>query len=543
MSQNSLRSNLSAARFPFLSTKMGRSIILAQYDENYDRTVQFSSEDVSGKGIPQVYYMHNVVPTVEGFQSVAFKQLVPGVVNVTDFNQAIPVRDSNDNTMLFSPGLGENYVYTAVLNAWQSTDAFAPGAVKNTTNISYVYLQGAHYICIAGQGVYQYDPVTNHMVAVTFIGVTMAAIFGITTSSGYMIAYDLTTSYWSSVANPLDFTPSLVTGAGSGTPLDAKGNIVTAKQISGGFVMYTTANAVSAQYTGNVRFPFIFKEVVGSGGVQDSNQVSYLSNYATHYAITSSGVQQITRDQAVPVFDDVSDFISTLVYEDFDSSTRVFTETKLSTPVATKLVLISDRYLCFSYGLGVNNYSYALVHDLALKRWGKLKFPHVAAFEYNWPNLFGTTTFTGLTGRSFAALWGTSFTELSTKGVTAPAPRSSFAFMQANGAVWQVDMEDMIAAPDSVFIIGKYQQSRNRLFTLHSVNVDNLYTANPWKVFSLYSLDGKNNLPPVDGSLLGDNNNTVDCGFRLTGINASIGIIGTFNLNTITINFTKHGQR
>ena len=543
MSQNSLRSNLSAAKFPLLSGKMGRSIILPQYDENYDRTVQASSADELGKGIPQVYYMHNVMPTPEGFQSVGFIQRVPGVAGVSNFDQAIALRDGSDNNFIYSPGYGNNYIFNAMLGAWQSTNPFASGAVYNKTNISYCFLQGNHYLCIQGQGVYQYNSSTNQLTAVTFTGLVMANIKGICTSSGYLICYDNTTMYWSSVINPLDFVPSLTTGAGSGTPTDLKGMLVTGLQIAGGIVAYSTQNAVSAQYTGNIRFPFVFKEVVGSGGIQNSEQVSYLANFSEHYALTSSGVQKIDRNQAVSMFDDVTDFLSANFYEDFDTSTFTFTETKLSKALSTKIALISDRYLVISYGTSVGSFSYALVYDMALKRWGKLKIAHVDSFEYNWPNLFGTVSYAKLSPRAFNDLTGTAYKDISNQQKIAPIARTSLAFIQANGAVWTVDMTEQTQAFDSVFIIGKYQQSRNRVFTIHTAEFDNLYTAFPYAAYALISLDGKNNQPPIVGALLNSAANTAFFGFRATGVNASLAVIGTFSLNTIVVNFTKHGQR
>lgn len=544
MSQNSLRSQLSSAHFPFLSGKMGRTIVLPQYDQNFDRTNQGAGEsDTLGKGVPQVYYMHNVMPIVEGYQSVAFKQQIPGVEGVDNFNQVFPLRDSNDNNFLYVPADGDNYVFTGNLAAWQTTDPFPVGAVYKKTNISYAYIQNQHYICVQGQGVFQYDAELNVLNPVNFDGLVMTEIRGICTSSGYLLCYDSLSVYWSSAVTPTDFVPSLITGAGSGAPTDAKGDIVTVLQISGGFIIYTTANIVSAQYSGNIRYPFIFKEVVNSGGLQRPEQVSYVSNSSEHFAITSAGIQKIDRNQATAVFDDATDFISCNKFEDFNPDTLVFSEQTLLRPLFTKLVLISARYLVLSYGVVDGLYTHCIVYDLALKRWGKLKIAHVDSFEYNWPNRFGPVSYADMKGTTIASYLGTSYRDISAQQRIAPTPRTSIAFIQADGAVYTVEMADGAPAADSVFVLGKYQFVRSRVFQLHSVDIDNLYTEHGYAVYALPSLDGKNNGAPVLGSILGESANTVHAGFRLTALNVSLMLMGTFSLNCVTVNFSKTGQR
>lgn len=539
MAQTSLRCNLSSAKFPLVSSKMGRSIVLPQFDQNLER----SGDEKFPGALPQVYYMHNVIPTPEGFQSVAFTQQVDGVIGVDNFDQVFNLRDSSDNSFIYSPGSGTNYIFNAMIGAWQSTNPTPIGAVYSKTNISYCYLQGLHYLCVQGQGVFRYDPVSNQLISLVFSGITMTDIVGIATSSGYLIVYDAFTVYWSSVVNPIDFVPSLTTGASSGTPTDLKGKIVSVLQIAGGIIVYSTGNAVSAQYTGNIRFPFTFKEVVGSGGIQSSDQVTYASNFAEHYAITSVGLQRFDRNQAVVVFDDVADFLAARKFEDFDYTTLVFTEESLSQQLLTKLTLISSRYLIISYGKYPNTFRYALFCDLALKRWGKLKIDHADCFEYGWPNLFGVVTYEKLLGTPISSLRGTAYRDLSVQQRVAPEVKTSIAFLQASGAIFTLDVSESMTAQDSIFILGKFQHSRNRLITLHTAEVDNLYTDKPYQCKVLYSLNGKDNQPAVAGAVLNTSALSAKFGFKVTGINLSLMVLGTFSLNTVIINYTRHGNR
>lgn len=75
---------------------------------------------------------------------------------------------------------------------------------------------------------------------------------------------------WSSLIDPTDFTPSLVTGAGGGAVQGAKGDIVCCVSHTIGLVIYTNQNAVAAPTSGNARYPFNFRELVASGGIASS---------------------------------------------------------------------------------------------------------------------------------------------------------------------------------------------------------------------------------------------------------------------------------
>ena len=52
-------------------SRAGRSVIVPQIDQNYDRRVDPTGEQKT-PGIPQALYLENVLPTVEGYQSVGF---------------------------------------------------------------------------------------------------------------------------------------------------------------------------------------------------------------------------------------------------------------------------------------------------------------------------------------------------------------------------------------------------------------------------------------------------------------------------------------
>ena len=83
------RLNLASAIFPFYTEAYGRSIMIPGGDENFDR--YNAANTTPDKGVPQVFYMHNVLPIAGGFQSIGYEQQIPGLPGAIDFDQNILV--------------------------------------------------------------------------------------------------------------------------------------------------------------------------------------------------------------------------------------------------------------------------------------------------------------------------------------------------------------------------------------------------------------------------------------------------------------------
>ena len=77
MAQITYRANLSAKSFPFISDNWGRTVIVPQYDNTFNRELSSQEDSDRDVGIPQAYYMHNVMPTAQGFQSVGWRDRRP----------------------------------------------------------------------------------------------------------------------------------------------------------------------------------------------------------------------------------------------------------------------------------------------------------------------------------------------------------------------------------------------------------------------------------------------------------------------------------
>lgn len=512
MAQTKYRGNLSAKWFPFISEWFGRSVIVQANDQNFNRQVTSDQDLDKDRGIPQVYYCHNIMPSAEGLQSVGY--LNPVVGSYVGMNNIITLRAVDGSTVLFARDSSNNsYVCAFGSSTWTSITS-APG----TSGVPYTTatINGQTYIMYANVGLYTYT--AGALVHVGFTGLVENTVLGITSSFGYMIAYTTTSIAWSStlvdpvVTDPIDFTPSQLTGAGGGAVQAIKGKITLCLSHFLGFIIYTNINAIAAVYSGNVNYPFNFREIVGSGGLAGSNLIDYDPNSGNHYAYTTSGIQLVSVSATQTVMPEATDFLAGKYFEDFNESTLAFTSTILTSPMKKNLTIIADRYMVLSYG--VNSLTHALVYDVTMKRYGKLKVNHNDCFEYR---------------------------------VAVPEtidnPRDSIAFMQDSGSIVVVDFNYGSSVGDGVLILGKYQFVRESLLQLQEVNLENIRAGNSFNCYDMTTLDGKTLQTPVAGYLSANSGSYRKYSFHLTGINHSLLLIGNFFLDSIELAFNIHGKR
>jgi len=513
MAQIVYRGNLSAKVFPFISEWFGRSVIVQGQDQNFNRQVASSEDLDKDRGIPQIYYCHNVMPSAAGFQSIGFDSKVVGTGSNFQENQTL--RDTAGNQVFFSNNTdGTNWVLPYGATTWQQINTI-PGTVGAT--VTTAAINGQSYVFFANVGCYMYQASSNTLIPIIFSGLDVTTIIGITSANGYMIAYSTTAIAWSSTVphlvptDPIDFTPSLTTGAGGGNIEAAKGKIVFCLTHFLGFIIYTTTNAISAVYSGNANYPYNFREIVNSGGLASSSLVGYDPNTGNHFTYTTSGMQMVSVNQTQTMFPEITDFITCGYFEDFDEVNQVFNTQVLTTPLVKKLTVISDRYLIMSYG--VTNLTHCLVFDTVQKRYGKLKINHVDCFEYH-PN---TTS-------------------------AADTPRNSIGFLQSNGSIQVVNFKYAGSNSSGVMILGKYQYVRSRTLQLEGMEIDSIKQGNNLIVNCLTSIDGTNTINK--GSYLtASNGNYRKYSFHSVGINHSILFIGNFYLDSFVLTFNIHGRR
>lgn len=510
MSQITYRGNLNAKVFPFVAEYFGRSIIVPGQDQNFSRQLGSNEDPDKDKGIPQVYYCHNVMPSAQGLQSIGYTTPVGPLPMETSFIGINILRDAATGSEVFfsSTSDGRNFVLPFGNPSWRQINTIGGTAGKVVT---VAFVNGQTYLYFATIGCYKYVAASDTLVAVTLAGLTVGLVLGITAASGYMLAWGLSTVSWSSTVDPTDFVPSSVTGAGGGAVEAVKGNIVGCVAHQMGFIVYTIENAVAASYSGNAKYPFNYREIVASGGLGTLDYISYDADSGNQYAYTTSGFQLVSMTSSTTVFPELTDFIAGRYFEDFDEILLAFISTSLTSPMVKSVSVVSSRYLVVSYG--ITSLTHAIVFDMATKRFGKLKIPHVKCFE--WKLLTPTVIET---------------------------PRESLAFLQLDGTIKLVDFTYTSTNSTGILICGKYQYVRSRLLQLEGVDLENVKQVGNFKLYDMYTLDGKNT-HTVEGTLAQNTGVFREYKFHSTGVNHSLLFKGGFYLVSIELVFNIHGRR
>lgn len=515
MAQVPYRGNLSAKVFPFLSSQFGRSVIVAGIDQvNASQTGGESSGGDSN--IPQAYYMHNVIPTAQGYKSVGYKNILPAAG--FNFDKVFTVRDPDMvRGWLGVTTSGALYLYRAGDITWTDITAQVTGWTGG--NVSIAYANGYTYLCLAGFNVYKLSVAAKTVTVIDLIGVVENKIVAITASSNYLVITDGVTIFWSSTISPEDFVPSLITGAGSGKPSDLEGLIVALVPLTSGFAVYSSVNVVIASYSQNARFPWVYRGAANSEGVSDIQHITVGADEGTHYAWTSAGIQKISNTgAAVTSMPEVTDFLVGYEFEDFNSLTNTLVSSYSTTPFKLKLAFIAARYLVISYG--VDYLTHALVYDTSLKRWGKLKLNHAACFE--------------VTLNSDGKLIQN----------TSPSAKKTLGFVLIDGSVTVCNFENNANISDSVLILGKFQLIRSRLVTMDHISLESVDTASDFSVLLVTSLDGKSPIhTPLQLSANKSSEKFREYPAHATGVNHSLVLKGKFHLNSFLLNMHVNGRR
>ena len=529
MSFDTFTAALNVDSFPFVTDLLPRPVLLTGLDvpPRVPRT-DLGTFESKNPELAQHIYAQNVMPSSEGLMSVGYQQIIPAIVGQTHFDEAIVLRDVDENVFLFSPGHGNNFIYRADVGTWVSNNPIA--SLDENILVTRAFVNGRTFVCYGNTGVFEYDTATNSFNEVTVVGMNKADIDGISASNNYLLAWNNIEIRWSSLVDPLDLTPSIFTGAGFATPQDVRGPIRNIVPISGGFIAYTTRNAVAALYTNNARAPFAFKEISNTGGIIHPEEISLEATLGFHYAFSSAGLQKITASNSEVVSVAATDFIAGRMIETFDTVTNTLTVEKLSTDLALKIAYVSNRYLVISYGKATSphkEFTHAIVLDTQLKRWGKLKVDHTDCFTYPYPSLIGQ--------------------------LSEVRAKQSMAFLQKDGTVLLCILDYREMQDQGVLMLGRFQRTRGQAITLQTIEFENLTTAYPPSVYLLLSDDGKNYVSVQPLQLLSNGNTYKKYGApsysgsgaapRRTAKSFSALITGTFELSTAMFTVTRHGNR
>lgn len=395
MAQNKISLNLSAADFTLSYRFKGPSVIVQGMDQNaYAAQAWFTGEtNQRGTNIPQVAYCENTIPTNEGYRSVAYKYFIDSVSTAERFIKVVTVFDGFGSSCLVGVTADRKLFICSAYTAGK----WIPLALPVGTPAWFTYkgvtsttVTNNAVLCIRGIGIFTLNVPASTLSTSTVTGIDATLVTGVCAAKGYLIAYDDTRIYWSSTENPFDFTPSLITGAGSGVPEGLKGKIVLCKEIDQGFIVYADACIISCAYSSNKAIPWIFALLSGGSGIRHEDAVAYDINMFNHFAWTAAGLVGIELHKANPILPQVTDFIAsglsdaTLSYESapvttFDARDK---EVRLSM-VASRYVFISFGYLSEEIDNEgrIPQLIQSFVWDTQLKRWGKLNVNHIQIFE------------------------------------------------------------------------------------------------------------------------------------------------------------------
>jgi hypothetical protein len=510
------RANLSSAVFPMTLADAGRTVISQQGDQNYDKRVdpQGTQKDA---GIPQAIYLQDVIPTVNGYQSIGYnsdtKPMPPRqsgtgtLALVQSFVVDVPGRSlpailvQRQGTLSYHDVVSIPITFST---SWQY-QATTVRPVKGLEDSTIATVRGVNYWC-DGNTIFSFtiDPNTYQVTFLSLLtvitGITIATIKAICSSYNYLIAIDdNNVVHWSSTTTPTDFVPSLVTGAGSEIPSDLQGQARFILTHPDGFIIYSDRNAVFARYTGNARYPFKFTPIADAGGYTTVKQVSGNNQSLVHYGLDNSNKVQILKEgRAELVAPEVTTYLERKTYRDtFDYATNAFGKTNL--PLYAVHFLL-DRYIIIG----------DFVYDTLLQRYGKLSYDYHSICASDRYVVFIPNNSTGK-----------------------PAKLS-------------FDIYDSLATFQGVLLLGKFQVVRSRNIKLEGVEVESsqdasLVTPN----FSMYlypSLDGKNFLSPIELTCT-FSDELITAPVHNTAKNHSILLKGAFDINTLQLDFTIAGGR
>jgi hypothetical protein len=499
MAQRQYRVDLLNADFPLLSEQQGRTVIGSTKEE-------IATKDNK----PTVQYCHNVMPSSYGLDSIGYTSVVNAFVGAVAFEDVRAIYgDERSRIYLAWDTEGAAYSLKPGDTTWLALPATVPatgGPGFSIESVTVGTVNGISYIFYAGIALFTYDEATDTLVEAVTTGLAVVNMLGVAASSGYLIAYAKDSLAWSGLVNPVDFTPSQITGAGGGKVAEIGGAIIFVLPTTTGIIIYTETNAVSGDYTGNSLYPFKFREVSSSKGGISLDFVAYESNASAQFVYSKAGLQLVTSQKADAILPEVTDFLAGKRFEDFDELTSLLTTINVGS-MRKKIKLIASRYLIISYG--VASFTHALVYDVSLKRFGKLKLAHVDCFEY--------------------------------VGNQVEVSKESIAFLLVSGEVKVLDFS-VDGATDGVLILGKLQYTRGQLITLLGTELENVAVGATVELFSRASLDGKNTTD-VQGTQVYVDENIRKFVFRNTAVNHALVIHGNFNAVSVVLTYILAGRR
>jgi hypothetical protein len=369
---------------------------------------------------------------------------------------------------------------------------------------------------------------------------------GIAGTAGFLIVWSQLAIAWAPFnGTAFDYTiyaNGNFTGSGMQTPEDVKGNIRSIVSLPGGFIAFTDKNAIAATYHAqSLIAPWIFREIPAAGGLESYEQATIEGSLGRIFAYTTSGLQSISLNSSENVWPDVSDFLTGRQIERYSRETQRLIQGSTNLDMFIKLTNVGNRYIVISYGTLPGIFSFALVHDLTLKRWGKLRLQHADCFYYAYGATSEALTYAAAYELPYNDDFFTTYEDTQTVSNAFVAAQHGLAFLQRTGRVvladWSSQTRD--TEDEAIAIIGRIQLTRSSHVQLNRVEVEGMRsgTVEIQPSYDGRSLDSNQALVEVISS----------AGLKVFGgmldvKNFNILISGSFDLSTIIVEATTTGR-
>jgi hypothetical protein len=332
------------------------------------------------------------------------------------------------------------------------------------------------------------------------------------------------------------------TGSGSQIPEDVQGKIKACIGLPGGFVIFTAKNAIAATYHAqSIAAPWVFREIAGAGGIESYEQATVEGSLGALIAYTTTGLQKVSLNSSEEAYPDVSDFIADRYIERYSFGTQLLTQSSTTLDMFVKISNIANRYLVVSYGTYPKVFSFALVYDMTLQLWGKLRIVHRDCFYYNYGAITADLTYSMLGDIPYNYPGLGTYDSTTQQSNAIVAAQHGLAFLKEDGSVLLADWSSLIrdTEDEAVAILGRIQLTRTSHSQFNRAEIEGMTSG---RVYLQPSYDGRTlgtAIPLTDIEvydryrIVGD---MVDCK------NFNLVIEGTFDLSTLIIEATTSGK-
>jgi hypothetical protein len=251
-------------------------------------------------------------------------------------------------------------------------------------------------------------------------------------------------------------------------------------------------------------------------------------------------MQSVSLNSSDLVFPDLADFIASREIERYNSTAHTLSQDAVTLDFYTKITAVGNRYLVVSYGTFPGIYSYALVYDFAVKRWGKIYLVHRDCFYYNYGVQTADLTYSMLGDVAYDNPLLTTYSATTAQSNAFVSAPHGLAFLKQTGEVviadWSKQERD---TPDAgVLVLGRVQLTRSRNVQLNRVEVEGFKNGN---IYVVPSYDGRNLAAAEQLSVITADSSYRDFGAFVDCKNFNIIVEGTFDLSTMILEATPTG--